>query len=498
MLPSGRRAMTALLIAPLFAVPATAAAQASACTIDEGRPTELARATLALTMAGTGSGAKQLRDAVKAVGEQGAKIDNQPGRNMVLGKLMLAWHQQPGITEAVTRGDIGYTSDKTARIDLLAAADTAFTAALASNPGCAAEIAGVRQGDAWRGLLQRAITAHGNKQLDSTEVLARRSMVIDRATPYPYQLLADVAQQRHDTADALIHWREVLTAAGTDTLYDEPRRQAHLNMADLIAGRAHAATGAEQATLAREAAANYRAYLVAAPASDASLVAQVRSQLADVLMVTGDTAQVAGVYADLLANPGNFSDMHLVQGGVIAVKANRSADAVRLFAAALERNPFDRDALTNLAASYYGTGEFVKMRPIIDRLVALDPNNPDALTLYVYAYSGLAKAEKSGPTRKSYTDSLVAYDDRVKKMPTVLHVTQFARGSSRAVLNGTIENRGTAAKSYTVSFEFLGQDGAVIATQQATVDAVAPQSSKAFTVTVPHGGIVAFRYAPLT
>lgn len=492
----GRRGAPALLAATLLALPVSLAAQ-GACAIEEGRPAELARATLALTMAGSEKANKQLRDAVKAVGEQGEKIDNRPGRNLVLGKLLLAWYGQPGITPAVTRGDIGYTSNKTAPIDLLAAADSALSAVEKSNPECAAEIAEVRRGDAWRTILQSAIAAHGAGKLDSAEILTRRSMVIDRTTPYPYQLLADIAQQRRDTTDAIRHWREVLAAAGADTIYDEPRRQANYNLGGLLAARAETATGAEQVKLARESAEFFRAYLAnaAAEADDAG----ARNRLAGVLTLAGDTAAIPSVYADLLANPGNYNDMHLVQAGVIAVKANRSADAAKLFAAALERNPYDRDALTNLAASYYGAGEFTKMAPVIQRLVALDPNNPDALTLYVYAYSGLAKAEKSGSAkRKAFTDSLVAYNDRVEKMPTILRVTQFARGSARAVLNGSVENRGTATKSYTISFEFLDKDGKVVATQDVAVEGVAAGASKPFAVTVPQGGIIAFRYKPLT
>lgn len=491
----GRRGTPALLVATFFALPASAAAQ-GACAIEEGRPAELARATLALTLAGTEKANKQLRDAVKAVGEQGAKIDNQAGRNLVLGKLLLAWHGQPGITSAVTRGDIGYTSNKTAPIDLLAAADSALSAVEKSNPECAAEIAEVRRGDPWRASLQAAIAAHGAGQLDSAEILTRRSMVIDRTTPYPYQLLADIAQQRHDTADAIRHWREVLAAAGKDSIYEEPRRQANYNLGGLLGGLAEGAKGAEQAKHARESAEYYRAYL--AGTSENPEDGGARNRLADMLTLAGDTAAIPSVYADLLANPARYNDMHLVQAGVIAVKADRSADASKLFAAALERNPHDRDALTNLAASYYGSGEFAKMPPVIERLVALDPNNPDALTLYVYAYSGLAKAEKSGPKRKAFTDSLVAYNDRVEKMPTVLRVTQFARGSARAVLSGSIENRSKATKSFNVAFEFLDKDGKVVTTQDVAVDGVAAGASKEFSVTVPQGGIVAFRYKPIT
>ncbi len=491
----GRRGAPALLIATFLTLPASAAAQGT-CTIEEGRPAELARATLALTMAGSEKAAKPLRDAIKAVGEQGDKIDNKAGRNLVLGKLLLAWHSQPGITASVTRGDIGYTSNKTAPIDLLASADSALREVEQSNPECAAEIAEIRRGDAWRAILQSAITAHGAGQLDSAEILTKRSMVLDRGTPYPHQLLADIAQQRRDTTAAIAHWRQVLVSSGTDTIYNEPRRQAHYNLGSLIGARAEAATGAEQAKLAKEAADFLRTYISSgSPDPDDAFA---RNRLANVLTLAGDTASIPTVYADLLANPANYNDMHLVQAGVIAVKANRTEDAAKLFASALERNPYDRDALTNLAASYYGAGEFTKMRPIIDRLVALDPNNPDALTLYVYAYSGLAKAEKSGTAkRKAFTDSLVAYNDRVEKMPAVMRVTQFARGSARAVLNGQIENRTTAAKSYNLSLEFLDKDGKVVATQEVAVEGVAPQSSKPFSVTVPQGGIVAFRYKPL-
>ena len=46
-------------------------------------------------------------------------------------------------------------------------------------------------------------------------------------------------------------------------------------------------------------------------------------------------------------------------------------------------------------------------------------------TLHANGLGGTAK-------RKAFTDSLVAYNDRVEKLPAVLRVTQFARGSARA------------------------------------------------------------------
>ena len=82
-------------------------------------------------------------------------------------------------------------------------------------------------------------------------------------------------------------------------------------------------------------------------------------------------------------------------------------------------------------------------------------------------------------------------------MPVVVTVSSFSKSPSGASLGGTIENRGTAAGSYTMTVQFLDKTGNVVATQSANVGPVAPKAKTNFKVDATGANIVAFRYQPL-
>jgi tetratricopeptide (TPR) repeat protein len=183
---------------------------------------------------------------------------------------------------------------------------------------------------------------------------------------------------------------------------------------------------------------------------------------------------------------------------VVATRNGRQADATKLFDAALAQNPVSRDAINNLAATYIQNNEFSKAFPLIDKLVAMDPSNPDNPLLYAFAYQGLYKGTKDKKLQKIYTDSLVYWNNKSEGAPVKLAVTEFTRRPAETTVGGTIENRGTTAKTYTVNVEILDKGGNVIDTQTATVGPVTPKGTKTFKITSPKGGAYGYRYKPLT
>jgi tetratricopeptide (TPR) repeat protein len=174
--------------------------------------------------------------------------------------------------------------------------------------------------------------------------------------------------------------------------------------------------------------------------------------------------------------------------------AGRAADAAKLFEAALAANPYQRDALQNLAASYYGMQQFQSMFPIVQRLVAIDPDNPDAWLLFAYGYQGLAKATKDPKLKKQYTDSLIKYNTKSTELPLKVSFTHFLRDADKVTLNGTIENRSSSPKTYELKVDFLDKGGQVLTTQTTSVGPVAPKEATKFSVNAAKPGIVGFRY----
>src|SRR4029078_6510157 len=161
---------------------------------------------------------------------------------------------------------------------------------------------------------------------------------------------------------------------------------------------------------------------------------------------SGDLASLSTLYAPMLANPSKYGELSLVHAGVVATRNGHQADATKLFDAALAQNPFSRDAVNNLAATYIQNNEYSKAFPLIDKLVAMDPSNPDNPLLYAFAYQGLYKGTKDKKLQKIYTDSLGYFNNRPENAALRLWVNEFTRRPDATTLAGTIENRGTSSQ----------------------------------------------------
>jgi tetratricopeptide (TPR) repeat protein len=260
--------------------------------------------------------------------------------------------------------------------------------------------------------------------------------------------------------------------------------------------RAEAANGAAKKAAAREAIKRWQDYI--AVASNDLLLADALDNAATMYLEAGDSTSVPALYAPMLANPSKYGEITLVHAGVVATRNGHPADASTLFNTALSQNPYSRDALNNLAATYIQNKEFSKAFPLIDKLVVMDPSNPDNPLLYAFAYQGMYRGTKDKKLQKIYTDSLVYWNGKSENAPVKLTVTEFTRRPTQTTLSGTVENRGTTAKTYNVNVELLDKSGSIVDTQTATVGPVSAKSTAKFKVTSAKGGVYGYRYKPLT
>src|SRR6185436_3092504 len=182
-------------------------ASQKACEVNESRPTQVGKATLAVQVATSANSpevaARQLTSAVKFLTENGDKMDNQPGRNFVLGKALVLWTMQPGVELVASRGKLGYTTDPQGTVDLAAAIDSAFKVVETSNPECITETARWRGQKGWINLVNSAIEKMNSDQPDSAEYLAKRAIVLNPYAPYGYVVLGNVKQKANGTAEAI-------------------------------------------------------------------------------------------------------------------------------------------------------------------------------------------------------------------------------------------------------------------------------------------------------
>ena len=490
------RIAAALSIGVVAAAPLMAQ-NATTCDPTANTKGDIARAqfsmTRAISVSEKGNPTRDLQEVLRLVDNGN---DNPTARNYLRGEAYIMYLMQPNTPAVVQRSVLGLTSNPTGTIDLYAAADSAFSMVEKASPECLPLIAQWRQQKPWLNALNGAINALNAGQLDSAEMLAKRSLVLDRRAPYAYSVLGSIAQQRKNTAAATDYWKQALAAAGTDTTYADVRAKTMYELASAASGRAEAASGAAKRAAAKEAIKPWQDYV--AVANNDLLLADAIDNLARMYVAAGDSASIPNVYASMLANPSKYGEIALVHAGVVATRNGRQADAAKLFDAALQQNPYSRDAINNLAATYIQNNEFPKAFPLIDRLITLDPSNPENPMLYAFAYQGMYKGTKDKKLQKIYTDSLVYFNNKSENAPVKLSVTEFTRRPDQTVMAGTIENRSSTSKTYTLNVELLDKSGTVIGTETATVGPVAPKSTGTFKITSTKGGVYGYRYKPLT
>lgn len=495
---------TIVFVAPLFAQkppapPAAAAATGPTCEIDNSKPQAVARATFSLAraqaVAKTGNPGRDLRDIVTALNAPGYKNDNPLGRAYLLGQAYIVLLEQPDVTPVITRSAIGLQTDPSATIDLFAVADSMWSIVEASSPACALLAQSWRQQKPWLNVTNAAINALNANKLDSAEILARRALILDRTAPYAYSVLATVAKNKKDYTTASQMWKKTLEAAGTDTSFADVRERTLLDMANTAGAQIDAASPAQKKALAREGITSWNAVLTNST-DDLQRMAAVQ-QLAKLYVAAGDSLSIGKIYAPMIAEPARYGESTLMQAGVVASQFKRPDDAALLFQAVLARNPYQRDALNNLAASYIFLAEYDKVFPIVSRLTDVDPSNPDNWMLNAYSYAGLLKTNKTGKITKQYTDSLVYYSGKADKMPVKVSFTEFSRNAEGTTLVGSIENRGTVAKTFPLSVDFIDRAGQVLFTESVSVGPVAPKGSKEFRIKSAKGGVAGYRYKPI-
>lgn len=500
--------LTAAPLAALAALTLSVAnvgAQTAECKVDTDKPGQLknAKNALARAIAGIGDPAKSASDAIKELEKNGSKIrqQNETGYNMILGQTYAWFLARQGQPAVVRRGDIGFTTDPTATIDLLTAADSAFDAVERVAPGCASETEGYRR-PAWAPIVNTAAELINNDQLDSAQKLIDRADIIYMGSPHTSYFRAIMAQKRNDLAGAIEANKRTIDmitaeAAAKDEGTASIRNQVMYNYAVLLAAHADAQTGDAQKAAAKQAADAYKAFLEAYPNDEQRTSAQ--AGMARMLAALGDTAAVASVFSEMLADPSKYTESQLLEGGTQAFNAGRFDAAAKLFEIVLEKNPFYRDALFNLANTYWSQQDWEKMMPVAKRLSQVDPNNQDVWQLVAIAYKGrgdVAKAKKNLAVERAMYDSAVKHVEKKNALTSTLSFTHFMHDGPKHTLRGNIQNAGAKPATYTVKFEFLDSAGKPVAAKEVTVGPVEPKKSAPFSVEVSQEGIVAFRYAP--
>jgi tetratricopeptide (TPR) repeat protein len=482
-------------ITPLAAQQPASAAATNACPVDLMQPGPLGIASLqrqkvmaAKTAEDAGKG---IKDAMKLVYDDKTK-SNPLGRDMLAGQYLVLGME---FIETSTRGNLGIPGDKNAAVDVPVFVDSLFTGIEKAQPLCVTETEQWRQYKWYQTKIQAAYKAVNAGQMDDAEKLAKRALVMSRAGAQGYDVLWRVAKGRGDEAGQLTNLRIAADKLMGDTLNANVRSNLLFNLGRIQQEWAEKKQGEAKTKQYHESGETFLEVIKEFPSAEETQYAV--GMLGMAFTMGKDTAQVINALNMIKANSAKYSDLALAQAAVLATRLSRTPDAVVLFEAAQKINPWQRDYLYNYAAMLYESKRPDEMMPVLRKLIALDPSNPDNILLFAYSFKGLSDNEKDPAKKKALIDSVALYGKLADEMPHKVSYTEFDRLADKTSLHGQIENKSTKDRSFTIEFEFLDKTGATVGKATATVGPVKPNALGDFAVEIDKGGVSGVRYAPL-
>lgn len=368
-----------------------------------------------------------------------------------------------------------------ASLDLgdIAAADSAFAKAEQLAPACRADIHLARR-DALIALITPAQNFQQANQHDSALVLLTAAARIDATRPHALYGMANSFSALNKNDSALVYFGRAMDAAGDTSTSAKNIRQAAAFQLGVLTFNAHdypsAVRGFSLALALKSDDADARRNLVSAlrAAGMADSAAKIEQG-----MMAAAAGSEAGLSADQLA-----------EIGVARYNSNDFAGAIVAFEKILEVEPYDRDALFNLAQSYKGAGNVDKQLEVAKRLQAIEPLHVVPTQLIGQAY----QAKKDQANFMKSIEALTA--------ATVDVTTEFTATASNATLTlhatgregRDVNDRVVRAAAIPLVVEFLDKAGTVVTTAEVTIPALAKDAKQDLVATGTGTGISAWRY----
>jgi tetratricopeptide (TPR) repeat protein len=364
----------------------------------------------------------------------------------------------------------------------LAGADSAFTRAEALAPGCKADIQKYRY-RAWAALVNGGQSFRQNSQLDSAMIMYRAASSIYRDAPLAYVVMADIFNENKQADSALYYFGLGAATDPTDPNQKKTRDQAAYNYGVLLL----------QAGRGQEAVAAFHRYLSLQPDDAAG-----KKGLAQAFRSAGMTDSAQAVERELVstaaatpAGGGDVSESDLMDIAVKQFNDKNYKEAAETFGRIIQANPWNRDAIFNQANAYLALQDGAKLVEASEKLLRIEP-------LSEYDYTLRAQGYKLAGNQDGLYKAIVAREAQ----PVNLEVESLKLGSDEATLAGKVTgreprdeaNKVLPPKPVNLTVEFLGADGAVVASQDLTIPALKPGESQPFSVTGKGSGIKAWRY----
>ncbi|HRQ79043.1 MAG TPA: tetratricopeptide repeat protein [Gemmatimonadaceae bacterium] len=502
----------ALAASLTLALPAVLDAQE--CAVDMTQPTQLFQANVLIQRAaGDPAGEatpRALRDAARQLQDARRFEGNPVGYAYARAQLFIVWLHRDDTPATMSQSDLNMGRDRNLMIDLVGQADSLLSVVETAMPECKVETVRWRQSKPWNDRIAAAYRLLGAQQVDSAERYAREAARLDRSSPFLFNAFAQIAVLRGQQQAAIAYLDTAIVAAAADTAMADTRRQMRTQQASLIQewGSGLEDIEARKQALTR---ASRQFLAIAHESPDHADTPMFVSVGLDIAMLVQDSVLMAEGLKPMLDNPAPYPDLALLVGAEVSRMSGNAPNAITLYRETLKKNPNARDANYFLAYLLIDGNQGEEAIPMLDKLIEIDPSNGDNFLLKSIVVRNRATAAQTrrDATRdaaqrqallrevRAHTAEADSLGAKESGMPHKLQVIAFERRAEGAKLNGTIENRSQAAKTYTVEMSFLDATGAVLETLTVTTESIAAGAVSGFELTATKPGIVAWRYKAL-
>lgn len=354
----------------------------------------------------------------------------------------------------------------------MAGMDSAWTRAEQALPDCDVDMTTYRQ-NAWATLTNAGIEFQNAGQEDSAKVVYLGATRAYRGLPHAFMNLGVLYANAGMNDSAATYFAAAVRSTEGDSTLAEERSALLLNL-----GTIYQRLGSH-----REAVAAFGEYMRGNPDDD-NVLRQLAVSYRALDMVDSAEAAEAKLLSALSAmNLDDLDGQDLLAVGVGLFQAEQYARAADVFRRAAVLNPYDRDALYNLANSYLALEDGPQLLSASEQLRAMEPMNEDVLRLQGQALRLIGGRD----------DELIAVAETLVGLPVAVEVSRVSYTASEGRVSGTIVGRapltpgGTPIPPAPVNllFEFVDIQGNVIGSAPVAVPALTEGQEHPLSVTAP-------------
>ena len=363
----------------------------------------------------------------------------------------------------------------------LVGADSTFTRAEQLAPQCTEDIKFYRQ-SLWVPAMNMAMDSMRDGAFDGAKAVLRLAYSIwdqDNLTPY---YLARIFGNEDEVDSAIHYFREVVSLGNEDTTRTDNYETAMFNL-----GITHGMADRWDSS-----AVWYERYRTEISADDP----QALMGLADALDKSGDTDRAMLMYDSIMIRAPEMPAIDLFRVGEVLFLADQYDKSVEAFSLGLEKNPYYRPALYNLANGYLAIANeeerpeaerdqaAVDMEDAARRLVDVDPLSSESLNLLAASFQ-----------LQQLDDSTLSVLERREALTFEVKIDLQQAIDGGFMIQGRITNPKDAEASVPrIAFEFLDESGNVIAIDYVEPTTLGPMGTSNFSLTGVGEGLVSSRY----